>query len=131
MTMNATDPATADRIQKMLASTAPAVERVPIPEGPLETLRDELQALVLKIAEQVVVAEDAEGADSSDTSRRAATVMVTVIEAVAVETLKLQRHLWDEAARRGVSTSAVARARGVRQQTQHALSKRARNGQQK
>jgi len=122
--MNATDPATAERIQGMLKSTADVVDRVPIGEDPLNNIRDELRALCLRIASDIVEAEAVQSGPASDPSTRAATAMVTVAEAVALETVKLQRWLWDEAARRGVTVSAIARARGVTQQAQQALLKR-------
>lgn len=122
--MNATDPATAARIQNLLKSTTDVVDRVPIPGEPLDNLRTELRALCKRIASEIVDAEDAAGAHNGDGPRRAVTTVITVVEAVALETVKLQREMWDEAARRGVSTSAVARARGVTQQAQQALTRR-------
>lgn len=122
--MNATDPETARRIQSLLKATTEIVDRVPIADGPLDNIRNELRALCLRVAADIVEAEAAENGPASDPSTRAATAMVTVAEAVALETVKLQRQLWDEAARRGVSTSAVARARGVTQQAQQALTRR-------
>lgn len=126
--MNATDPETAARIQAMLASTTLAVGRTPVADDVRDNLRRELQQVCQKIAIGVVEAEDADGFEDTNPTERSITTMIAVAEAMASEMLRLQRWLWDEAARRGVSDTAVARARGV---TQQAVSKRAAKAQRK
>lgn len=105
-------------------TTPPAVGRVPIAPDVAADLRTQLQALCQRVAAQIVDAVNADGA-AVDQTELAMTAMVTAAEAVAAAATQLQRWLWDEAARRGVSVSAVARARGVTQQTQSRLTQRA------
>lgn len=118
--MNATDPQAAGRIQAALATPTTRVAAPGlIPSDTLKSLRERLKALCQEIAMEVVEAEAAErGAPADDPAQQAVTTMVTIAEAMSVEVVNLQRWLWDEAARRGVGTTAVANARGVSRQAQ-------------